>query len=109
MFDVVNVALQFVTSLRPIIEAIAEHDPDLARQLRKSSSSTALNAAEGSRRIGRDAKNRYTIAAGECFEAATAVRIGVASGCVDDAAAAAPLALADRVLAMLWRLRHPRR
>ena len=71
MFEAGNVATQFAINLRTIIEAVAEHDPDLARQLRRAAGSVALNTAEAGRRSGRDSKSRYRIAASECAEAAT--------------------------------------
>ena len=109
MFEAGHVSLQLVSAIRPVVAAVRSHDVNLADQLQRAATSAALNTAEGSRRSGRDAASRYRIAAGECAEAATAVRIAVAWGHLDDAAAAASLALADRLLAMLWRLRHPRR
>ena len=108
MFEAGNVALQFITNLRPLIDAVAERDPDLASQLSRAACSAALNTAEGSRRSGRDSKARYRLASAECAEAGTAVQIAEAWGWIDPAAAAPALALADRLRAMLWRLRHPR-
>ena len=109
MFEASNVALQFITNLRPVIDAVMDHDADLARQLRRAASSAVLNTAEAGRRSGRDSKSRYRIAAGECAEAAAAVHIALAWGWVDAAQTSAALELADRLQAMLWRLRNPRR
>ncbi|MBK9037293.1 MAG: four helix bundle protein [Myxococcales bacterium] len=103
------VALEFITALRAVVAQIAAHDPDLASQLRRAASSAALNTAEAWRRSGRDRAMRFRIAAGECDEAATAVRIAQRWGHVPDDAAAPALALADRLAAMLFRLQHPRR
>ncbi|MBL8626385.1 MAG: four helix bundle protein, partial [Myxococcales bacterium] len=93
----------------PLVEQIELRDRNLADQLRRAATSTALNTAEGNRRDGRDRAARFRIAAGECAEAATAVQVAVDWGYVPTAASTAPLALADRLGAMLWRLRHPRR
>ena len=108
MFEARDIAEQFVANLRSVVEAVADRDPDLASQLRRAATSAALNTAEAGRREGRDRKSRFRIAAGECDEAACAVRIAIAWGWVDPAAAQPALALADRLQAMLWRLRHPR-
>ena len=103
------VALEFITALRAIVAEIARRDPDLASQLRRAASSAALNTAEAWRREGRDRAMRFRIAAGECDEAVTAVRIAQRWGYVAEPAAAPALALADRLAAMLFRLRNPRR
>ena len=108
-FEASNVALQFTTAVRPIAAIVSEHDDDLARQLRRATFAVALNTAEAGRRLGCDGKSRFRIAAGECDEAATAIRIAEAWGWIEPALAAPALELADRLQAMLWRLRHPRR
>ena len=109
MFEARDIAEQFVASLRYTIEVVADRDANLGSQLRRAAISAALNTSEGGRRTGADRKNRFRIAAGECDEAMTAVRIAVALGWVDPAAAATADALADRLRAMLWRLCNPRR
>ena len=109
MFEASNVALQFVASIRFVVEAVADRDANLTDQLRRAAMSAALNTAEAGRRDGRDRRNRARIAAAECAEAVVAVRIAVAWGWADDAAVAPALELADRLQAMLWRLGHPRR
>ena len=108
MFEAREIAEQFVASLRYVIETVADRDANLGSQLRRAAISTALNTSEGGRRTGRDRKSRFRIAAGECDEAMSAVRIAIALGWVEPAAAAPADALADRLRAMLWRLCHPR-
>ena len=107
MFEASNVALQFVASIRPIVERVA--DRNLADQLFHAATSAALNTAEAGRRIGRDRRHRARIAASECAEAVVAAQIAAAWGWVGDADLADALALADRLQAMLWRLANPRR
>ena len=109
MFEALSVAREFIVAVRPLVAQIELRDKSLADQLRRAATSAALNTAEGGRRDGRDRAARYRIAAGECAEAATAVQVAVDWGYVPTAAAAPALVLADRVRAMLWRLRHPRR
>ena len=65
MFEASKVAMEFVRSIRRIVEIIAEHDPNLADQLRRASNATVLNTAEAGRRVGRDRCNRARMAAGE--------------------------------------------
>ena len=109
MLDAQFLALDLIRALRPLCEQVARQGADLADQLRRAATSAALNTAEGNRRDGRDRAARFRIAAGECAEAATAVQVAVDWGYVPGAASTAALALADRLCAMLWRLRHPRR
>ena len=109
MFQAQIIAQEFIVAVRPLVEAIELRDRNLADQLRRAATSAALNVAEGNRRAGRDRAARFRIASGECAEAVAALRIAVALGCVADDAIVEALGLADRLCAMLWRLRHPRR
>jgi four helix bundle protein len=109
MFEASEVAIQFVITVRPIVEAVAERDAGLADQLKRAANGTALLTAEAGCREGRDRRYRARMAAGEAAEAITALRLVAAWGWAPDAAIADARALADRVKAMLWRLAHPRR
>ena len=46
MLNIYPVILDFVSDIAALIPRIAHHDPDLARQLRRSSASVVLNACE---------------------------------------------------------------
>ncbi|MEZ4400298.1 MAG: four helix bundle protein [Kofleriaceae bacterium] len=109
MCQALAVAEEFVSLVLPVVEATEPRDANLASQLRRAATSAVLNTAEAWRRDGRDRANRFRIAAGECEEARVAVRIAVAWRYVAADVAAPSLAHADRLAAMLWRLRHPRR
>ena len=109
MFVATEIALQLVAAIRPIAEATQPRDKDLASQMRRASSSAALNTAEGGRRAGGDRHHAFRIASGEAAEALVAARIAVANGYAAPAALAAVATLEDRLQAVLYRLRHPRR
>ena len=118
MFVASDVALQFVASVRSVVEAVARCDANLADQLRRAVTSAALNTAEAGRREGRDRGHRARIAGAECAEAIAAaeaqevkaaLRVAVAWGYVAPPALADALGFADRLQAILWRLGHPRR
>ena len=109
MFEAQTIAQSFIVAVRPLVVAVELVDRNLADQLRRAATSAALNTAEGNRRDGRDRASRFRIAAGECAEAVAAIQIAVAWGYVTDDAATAALGFADRLCAMLWRLRNPRR
>ena len=48
-FEAHELALEAIKLVRPIIEKVARHDTDLARQMRKAATSAPSNLAEGNR------------------------------------------------------------
>jgi four helix bundle protein len=66
-----------------MVAAIEKHDSDLARQLRRASSSVALNLAEGSGSFGRMRTARYRTALGSARETVACLRVGEALGYLD--------------------------
>ncbi len=73
--------------------------------MRRSAVSASLNLAEGAgRRSGKDKANRFTIARGECSEAAAAVEVAMTMKLVQRPVAEAALELAEREYAMLTGL-----
>jgi four helix bundle protein len=107
-FDALEGAYQIVAAVQPLIAAIRAHDAALAQQLSESADSIAANLAEGRRRIGRDRRYHVSVAGGSSGESLCWVRLAIAKGLIDAAAAAPALALLDREAAMTWRLTHPR-
>ncbi len=99
--------MQLITAIRPVVERVAPRD--LAGQMRRAATSAAANTAEGGRRSGGDRLHAFRIASAEAAEAVTHARIAAAWGHVDAADLAEVLALADRLQAVLWRLRQSRR
>jgi len=53
-FEVLEVAVQMVGSLREPLGVLERKDPDLARQVRRAAASVALDIGEGRRRAGKD-------------------------------------------------------
>jgi four helix bundle protein len=47
---ILNTAIEVVRSMRTTVNVVAQHDADLARQLRRALTSIPLNIAEGERR-----------------------------------------------------------
>ena len=68
MLKLYPVILSVVEDLARLAPRIAHHDPDLARQLRRASTSVALNTAEGMLARGRSRTACYNIALREMRE-----------------------------------------
>ena len=104
--EIVDVAVQLIRALQPIIRKIRLHDMDEVKQMRSASASIVRNASEGWERSGRDKTNHYRMAAGSAREVRGGLLIAEASGWIDAAEMAGPMELCDRALAMLWRMTH---
>jgi four helix bundle protein len=107
MLNIYPVILSFVAEVAELTPRIAHHDPDLARQLRRASSSVALNSSEGMYARGRSRTACYNIALREMRESYAALEISVRLRYLP------PLEekLEDRIqriLATLYRLSFPR-
>ena len=105
-FHALDVALELIRRLRPIIDKIRRHDRNEAEQLQEASRSIARNLSEGRRRLKGDRRNLWSYAAGSTEEAQTTVRMAHASGWIDDDDWESVRELFDRELAMTWRLTH---
>ena len=82
MLRIAEVWLEVLRQLRVVMEQIERHDPHLARQMRRSGASVALNIAEGSGMRGKSRGARYSIALGEARETLTCLRVAHAFGYV---------------------------
>jgi four helix bundle protein len=106
MFIAYEVSVQLVSSLRELVPLIERSDRDLADQLRRAASSVVLNLAEGQRSAKGNKHKHYAIAHGSANEVKAALELARAWGWIDEARE--PAAILDRLLALLWRLTHPR-
>jgi four helix bundle protein len=103
-FQVLDVVIEAIEVLAPLVAQIRRHDRDLAEQLRRALSSVALNAAEGNHSQGGHRIARFSTAAGSNAESRAALRVAVAWGYVHPKHIEAGEALLDRVAGMLYRL-----
>ena len=104
MLEALEVSLETVKALREPVAALRSRDADLYQQVRRAASSITLNIAEGSRRVGKDRKHLWRIAAGSAAEVRVALRTAVAWGDLDESQLEESLELLDRVIAMLWKM-----
>src|SRR5262245_11155056 len=72
-----SVLLSFIDDVATLAPRIAHHDPALARQLRRASSSVALNCSEGMYARGRSRTACYNIALREMRESFAALEVSV--------------------------------
>jgi len=89
--------------LKPVMMQIETHDRDLARQLRRASSSVALNLSEGSGSSGGTRRERYRNALGSARETGACIDVALALGYVESVDAGLLDAL-DKVRATLVKL-----
>jgi four helix bundle protein len=106
-FVAYEVAVELVRELRPIVDAVAKRDANLADQMRRAATSVVLNLSEGSRRVKGNQQRAYEIAHGEAREVRGCLECAAAWGYVIDAQAA--LQKLDRLLGLCWGLTHGRR
>jgi four helix bundle protein len=106
MFIALEVSFEAIKSLRAVVPQIEQHDRDLADQIKRAASSVALNLAEGQRLTKGNKPKHYSIAHGSANEVKGALQTAIAWGWIEDASE--PLRHLDRLLALLWRLTHPR-
>ena len=81
-FDAFDRTLDLVTCLRPLLNAIGEHDSDLKQQLRRAATSIGLNLVEGAERRGGDRRRLFTYAHGSAAEVLGGLRLAVTFGYV---------------------------
>ena len=104
--DAYNVTLDLIRELRTIVPVVEQQDRDLADQLRRAANSVFLNLCEGRKRLKGDQVRFFGYASGSACEVRAALDLAVTWGWLEQPVVA--LQLADRLVAMLWRLSHPR-
>jgi len=103
MLNIYPFILETLTELQPLAVQIARRDTDLARQLRRASSSIALNVAEGQYSRGKTRSCRYHNALGSARETLACVEVAQAMGYIREV----PSELGprfDRIIGTLMRL-----
>ena len=101
-FRVYDDALAMVRLAYRAADVIERKDPDLARQLRRSSSSVPLNVGEGNYSRKGNRAVRFHSALGSANEARCTVQVAQAVGMLDEERRL--LGLLDRVVGALWKL-----
>ncbi len=94
--------LQLVQQARPLVDAVAKRDRELASQVRRALNSVALNVAEALGNGGGNTRLRLQSALGSLYEARAGLRLAVAWGYVSAEECAQILAANDRLGARLY-------
>jgi four helix bundle protein len=81
MLRIYPVVLEVLKQLQPALKRIEVKDRDLARQLRRCSSSIALNLAEGMYSRGRNRNARYHSALGSARETLACLDLASSNQC----------------------------
>ncbi len=103
MLEIYSFIIETLKLLAPIVRQVAEHDPDLARQMRRAGSSIALNTAEGIGCCGGNARLRFRTALGSNQEVRACLDVAEAWGYVE-AIDPGLRDRFDRIAATLYRL-----
>src|SRR5579863_10676987 len=103
MLRIYETMIAVLRGLTPVAVAIEGRDRDLARQLRRASSSVALNLSEGSGSSGGTRRERYKNALGSARETGACLDVAVALGYVANVDAGLLDAL-DKVRATLVKV-----
>ena len=74
MLRIVDVIVELIRVVAPLVDAIGRHDRALAGQLRDALNSALLNTAEASDQRGARRTNQYCIALGSARESLVALR-----------------------------------
>jgi four helix bundle protein len=104
-----QIALELVASVVKLARKIQEHDPDLARQMKRAVASVPLNMQEGLYSRGGNRVARFHDAMGSAKEIMAALDVSVAAEYLEPEAVLADLERIDHIVATLWNMSGPRR
>ena len=104
--DVHKVTLQLIADCQQAAEKLGRFNRRLGDQLTESLSSILQNQTEGLRRTGKDRAHLLGVALGSCDEARSLLDQAVAYRQITEEERVQLDGLADRVCAMLFRLRQ---
>jgi four helix bundle protein len=96
--------LHIIQQARPLVEAVARRDRDLASQVRRALSSVALNLSEGFGSTSGNARLRFESARGSLYEAHAGLRVAAAWGYLSAQDCGPVLAAMDQLGARVFGL-----
>jgi four helix bundle protein len=104
--DAYKASVHLVAAAGRLLPSLAGFDRALESQMKRAAPSVPLNLAEAMRRTGKDRAHLLTVAMGSAAEVQALLDVGLALELFPADQARAADELADRVCAMLYRLRR---
>ena len=104
--DAYRVTLELIAACQTLCSRLARFNRRLGAQFVEALASTLQNLAEAMARTGRDRAHLLTVALGSCQEVRALLEAAVAFGVLSHTDHERIDALADRVCAMIYRLRQ---
>ncbi|MCB9587312.1 MAG: four helix bundle protein [Polyangiaceae bacterium] len=104
--QVLDLALDGISQLRPVVARIKRHDRPLAKQITDAANSVVLNIGEGAYNDPGTSKARYFTAMGSANEVRVGVRAALCWGHLSEGQASVVVERYDRVVRVLYRLVH---
>ena len=98
------VMIAMVKSVCALSRKVQQHDPDLAKQMRRAATSVALNGVEGWHSHGGNRVARFVNAMSSARETVACLDLSVACGYLTDAEVEVDLDRLDHITAVMWRL-----
>ena len=106
--QVIDRLVEMVALVHGLAGKVARHDANLARQMKNSSSSSALNASEGVWARAGKRRSRLEDAVNEARETLVALRLAGECGYLGKAEARAGMVLLENIIPVLWVLAYRR-
>ena len=100
--------VEMVRLVHKLAEKVARHDRDMAQQMRRASTSSALNASEGLYAKAGKRRSRLEDAVNSARETMMALKLAEACEYLPAGEVAAAVQGVDEVIAMLWTLAYRR-
>ena len=105
---VIDSLVEMVAAVHGVAAKVARHDPDLARQMKRASSSAALNASEGVWAKAGKRRSRLEDAVNSARETLVALRLAEACGYLGCDEVSAGVKRLENVIPVLWVLAYRR-
>ena len=105
---ILDMLVEMVREVHAVASKVARHDRDLAQQMKRASTSAALNASEGLHAKAGKRRSRLEDAVNSARETLMALRLAGACGYLPTAEAAAAGREVDSVIRVLWVLAYRR-
>ena len=99
-----RIALELVASVVKLTRIIQQHDPDLARQMKRAVASVPLNMQEGLYSKGGNRIARFHDAMGSAKEIMACLDVSVAAEYLPPESVVDDLERIDHIVATLWKM-----